>query len=218
MKIDTKKLITSPKFIKFVYYFIRTYSATFRLKVENEDKWMQLHKNEEKIILCTWHQHFFSFIRYFKNYKNLKPSLMISRSSDGELIAGVANLTGWHTARGSSSKGGRTALEEMTNKIDETGLGAHIIDGPTGPAGIVKNGAVKMAASLGAYLVPMYTISDKDWHASSWDKFLIPKPFSKVTILYGDPVYVEKTDDVDVMEKYRKQLETTMKPYLKYFE
>jgi len=108
-------------------------------------------------------------------------------------------------------------LNEMIEKISETGLGAHIVDGPTGPAGIVKNGAVKIASSADGYLVPMYTVTEKDWHASSWDKFIIPKPFSKVKIVYKDPIKVEKTDNPELLEQYRKKLENELKPHLKYF-
>jgi hypothetical protein len=218
MKSQKKQLITDKKFIKLVYHFIRTYSKTLNLEVINEKKWMDLLQRGEKIILCTLHQQFFSYIRYFKTYSHLGPSLMISQSKDGELIAGVANHTGWYTARGSSSRGGQDALNEMIERIEKTGLGAHIVDGPTGPVGIVKNGAVKMAASKGAYLVPMYTVTEKDWHASSWDKFILPKPFSKVKIVYKDPIYVEKTEDPDLMEEYRQILENQLKPHLKYFK
>ncbi|MGE4519182.1 MAG: lysophospholipid acyltransferase family protein [Desulfobacteraceae bacterium] len=217
MKSGKKNLITDKRFIKFVYHFIRIYSKTLKLEVVNEKKWMDLLNNGEKIVLSTLHQQFFSYIRYFKTYSRLKPSLMISQSKDGELIAGVANHTGWHTARGSSSRGGKDALNEMIEKISETGLGAHIVDGPTGPAGIVKNGAVKIASSADGYLVPMYTVTEKDWHASSWDKFIIPKPFSKVKIVYKDPIKVEKTDNPELLEQYRKKLENELKPHLKYF-
>jgi len=217
MKKNKKNILTSKKFIHLLYLFIRQYSSTFRLEVINENKWLDHLNNGGKVILCPWHQQFFSFIRYFQEYKDLKPSLMISQSADGELIAGVANRTGWYTARGSSSHGGRNALEEMIDKIKETGLAAHILDGPQGPSGIVKNGAIKMAMETNAALVPLYSTTKNDWHASSWDKFIIPKPFSEVKIVYGDPILFKPTDDVKKMEEYRKILETKMKPFLKYF-
>lgn len=218
MKINTKNLITDKKFIRLVYHFIRTYSKTLRFEVVNEKKWMNLLNKGEKVILCTLHQQFFSYIRYFKTYSHLNPSLMISKSKDGEMIAGVAKHTGWHCARGSSSRGGKDALNEMIEQVEKSGIGAHVVDGPTGPVGIVKNGAVKMAATIGGYLVPMHSITEKDWHASSWDKFIIPKPFSKVKIVYGEPIKVEKTENIELLEKYRQKLENKLKPHLKYFD
>lgn len=212
-----KQIITDRKTIRFLYHFIRTYSSTYRTKITNEKKWIKLIENGEKVILCCWHQQFFPYIKHFKNYKKFNPALMISQSKDGEMIAGVANLTGWHTARGSSTRGGRTALEEMIHWINDNSLGAHILDGPTGPAGVVKNGIVKMALDTKAHIVPMYIVTDNDWHVSSWDKFIIPKPLSKVEIKFDDPILIEQTSDTDKMEEIRLQLENQMKPYLKYF-
>ena len=187
------------------------------MRVVNEKKWMDHLDSGGKVILCTWHQQFFSYIKHFKTYTQYQPSLMISQSKDGELISGVANKTGWYTARGSSTRGGRNAMEEMIDRINKTGLAAHILDGPTGPAGIVKNGAIKMAMETGAAIVPFYAQTENDWHAKSWDKFIIPKPLSKVKIVYMDPIIFEKSDDVKVLELYREILETKMRSKLKYF-
>ena len=170
-----------------------------------------------RVLLCCWHQQFFSFIRYFKEYSQYKPSLMISKSKDGEIIAGVANLTGWVTARGSSSRGGISALQKMIQQLKENGLAAHIIDGPRGPAGIVKKGAIYLAQDADAMIVPMYAIAKKAWYFNSWDRFCLPKPFSKVIIRYGDMIKAPKNDDNGFIEKHRKHLEETMRPALYHF-
>ena len=110
-----KFLIYTKPFIFFAYYFIRIYSLTFRLQVVNEKKWQSLLKQGKTILLCTWHQQFFSAIRHFKTYSKFNPGLMISQSRDGDLISGVANKTGWHTPRGSSSRG-----EKGNGRYDRT--------------------------------------------------------------------------------------------------
>lgn len=214
MKINKNKLLTSRLVIHFLYRFIRLYSWTFRLKVENENQWMEHIESGGRILFCTWHQHFFSFIRYFKKYKVFYPSLMISQSSDGEIIAGVANLTGWQTIRGSSSKDGKKALHEMIQSLASGKLAAHIVDGPRGPAGIVKKGAITLAQEADAMIVPIYAIAKKAWYFQSWDRFFIPKPFSKVVIRYGSMIKVTKTDDADFFENQRKGLEEIMLPAL----
>jgi len=206
--------LTSKLFIKFIYRFVRTYAWTFRLTVENEKTWMDHVDAGGRVLLCCWHQQFFSFIRYFKTYSRFRPSLMISRSKDGEIIAGVAELTGWITARGSSSKGGKTALQKMIQNLKENGLAAHIIDGPRGPAGIVKKGAIYLAHDAGAIIVPMYAVADKAWYFKSWDRFCVPKPFAKVTIRYGEMIKIRTNADDDLIEKQRKHLEDTMRPGL----
>jgi len=132
----TKKMkvaiITSETFIACVYRFIRLYSATFRLTVENERPWMDHLSGGGRVLLCCWHQQFMAAIRHFKKYEPYRGSLMISRSSDGELIAGIARRSGFYPVRGSSSRGGREALGEMIDKLRETGFAGHILDGPTG--------------------------------------------------------------------------------------
>ena len=132
------------------------YASTFRLTVENEAEWINYLKKGGRVLLCVWHQQFFSAIRHFQNYRQYAPGLMISRSADGDLIAGVASRTGWRPARGSSSKGGKSALLEVIKYLKETGLAAHIMDGPRGPIGKVKSGAISIALAADAMIVPFY--------------------------------------------------------------
>ncbi|GAB6145349.1 lysophospholipid acyltransferase family protein [Desulfocicer niacini] len=207
-------IYTSP-FIAFVYYFIRIYSFTFRFHVDNEKQWQQLLDQGTPILLCGWHQQFFSAIRYFKTYSKFNPGLMISRSKDGDLISGVANRTGWHTPRGSSSRGGKQAMDAMIDHLNTHGFGAHILDGPRGPMGIVKPGVIKMAHYTGVKLVPFYIKGDNAWYFKSWDRFMLPRPFSRVTLTFGSPLtFLPKSVDADSFESQRQSLEKTMLPGL----
>jgi lysophospholipid acyltransferase (LPLAT)-like uncharacterized protein len=209
-----KKILTSKKTIWLTYHLIRLYSLSFRLRVENEGPWIDHIQAGGRVLLCTWHQHFFSFIRYFRNYRKFGPSLMISQSSDGEIIAGVANLSGWHTVRGSSSRNGTPALREMIQRLKNTGLAAHILDGPRGPAGIVKRGAIYLAIGADAAIVPLTAVAENAWYFKSWDRFMLPKPFSKVTIRYGDLIPLTKSDTDDEIEGLRIRLQDILLPSL----
>ncbi len=135
---------------------------------------------------------------------------MISRSKDGELIAAVANRTGWVTVRGSSSRGGAEGLINMINHLTEHRLAGHIIDGPRGPFGIVKPGIIRMAHATDSVIVPFYTIADRAWYFRSWDKFFLPKPFSKVILRFGEKVKFHQTDTSEQFEENRKTLEGIM--------
>ncbi|MBF0257860.1 MAG: lysophospholipid acyltransferase family protein [Desulfamplus sp.] len=212
-----KFIIYTKPFIAFIYFFIRLYSMTFRFNVVNEQQWQNELKAGKRVLLCAWHQQFFAAIRHFKSYARLNPGLMISQSRDGELIAGVANRTGWHTARGSSSKGGKEALLEMIEHLKCYGFGAQILDGPRGPMGIVKPGVIKMAKESGAIIVPFYISSDKAWFFNSWDKFMLPKPFSKVTLLFGEKISFEPAQTPEQFEQQRQYLEDTMRKRLFLF-
>ncbi|MFO7838990.1 MAG: lysophospholipid acyltransferase family protein [Desulfosalsimonadaceae bacterium] len=210
-----KKLLQSRKTARLIYLLVRAYSLTLRLTVENESSWLQHLQQGGRVLICTWHQQFFPFIRHFQNYRPYRPGLMVSQSADGDLIAAVANMSGWHTARGSSSRGGATALREMIQQINAAGLGAHVIDGPRGPAGIAKRGAIIIAMETGARIVPVYTETDSFWMFHSWDRFIIPKPFARVRIRFGGmlPVIAQSNDSKEI-ERHRRNLEEIMRPFL----
>ena len=214
MKFKLKKLLKSELFVSFIYRFIRTYSWTFRLRIENEDQWQAHLQEGGSVLLCAWHQQFFAAIRPFQNYAVFNPSIMISRSNDGAIIAGVAERTGWHTARGSSSKGGKVALRDVIASLNKSKLAAHIVDGPQGPSGRVKAGVIRMAHLTGSVVVPIYVSAENGWHFNSWDKFLLPKPFSKVHLRFGDMLRFDKTKDAALFEEQRARLEAIMRPGL----
>ena len=118
------KFILADKLQNIFYYLIRAYSRTFRLRVENEKPWLDHLRGGGRILLCCWHQQFFSAVRYFKNYAPYHPALMISQSKDGDVIARIAEKTGWHTVRGSSSKDGGPALKDMIAHLSRYGFAA----------------------------------------------------------------------------------------------
>ncbi len=214
MKKTQKRLIQSSVLQALVYRLIRWYAATFRLTVIGEKQWLDHVQNGGRVLLCTWHQQFFSAIRYFQNYRKFAPGLMISSSADGDLIAGVARRTGWRPARGSSSKGGKTAMMEVTNYLKETGLAAHILDGPRGPMGKVKPGAVSIALAADAMIVPFYLEADRAWFFNSWDRFFIPKPFARVTLRYDNMIRLSPPGSETEFEALRQHIETRMLPGL----
>ena len=205
-----KSLITREFTLSLLYRCIRSYSATFRLKVVNEHTWMDHMEKGGAVVLSCWHQQFFSAIRYFQNYRKYQPPLMISRSTDGEIIAGVARRTGWDPVRGSSSRGGKDALTALIDKLKERKIAAHIVDGPRGPMGKIKPGVIRLAQLGGAAIVPFYTSADKAWYFNSWDRFMIPKPFSTVTLCYGDILPVKQTMTEEEFEQKRLDLENIM--------
>ena len=210
-------MIRSSVLQALVYRLIRWYAATFRFTVVGEKEWMDYVKGGGRVLLCVWHQQFFSAIRYFQNYRKFSPGLMISRSADGDLIAGVARRTGWRPARGSSSKGGKTAMMEVINYLKETGLAAHILDGPQGPIGKVKPGAISIALATGAAIVPFYVEADRAWYFNSWDRFFIPKPFARVKLKYDQMIFLSPPGSETEFEALRQNIETRMLPGLKTF-
>ncbi len=196
------------------YYIIRAYSRTFRLRVENERPWLQHLQNGGRVLLCGWHQMFFAAISHFKTYAAYHPALMISQSKDGDIIAGIAEKSGWHAVRGSSSRDGGRALKEMIGHLKLSGLAAHIVDGPKGPAGIIKAGVVSLARATGAAVVPVYATSDRAWYFNSWDHFMLPKPFANVNLRFGEMLDLTSGVSDDDFELHRVRLQEIMQPGL----
>jgi lysophospholipid acyltransferase (LPLAT)-like uncharacterized protein len=200
--------------LSVLYRLIRAYIWTFRLRIKNEESWMNYLENGGTVLLCTWHQQFFTAIRHFKNYEAYNPALMISKSRDGDFIAGIAERSGWHPVRGSSSRDGSKALSEMIVRLKKTRLAAHIIDGPRGPSGEVKAGLIRLANATDAGIVPFYVSADRAWYLNSWDKFMLPKPFSRVSLHFGDMIRLQSVERPEDFEKQRLYIEKVMLPGL----
>lgn len=210
---DYRYLLAS-KASSSLYYLIRTYCSTFRLKVENEKPWLEYLKKGGRVILCCWHQQFFPTINHFKAYAAYHPALMISQSNDGDITARIAEKNGWHAVRGSSSRNGSRALKEMINHLKHFGFVGHVLDGPRGPVGVVKAGVIAIAKATGAVVVPLYTSADRAWYFNSWDRFMLPKPFARVSMRFGEMLDLTCEANKDDLERQRVRLQEIMQPGL----
>ncbi|MFO7751303.1 MAG: lysophospholipid acyltransferase family protein [Desulfobacteraceae bacterium] len=209
-----KTVVRSRSFLLLVYFCVRAYSRLLRIRVENEQSWTHDVEKGGGVLLAIFHQQFFPLIRHFKTYERFDPIIMISRSSDGDIIAPVAQRTGWRVARGSSSRGGRKAMGEMVDSLARGGLGANIVDGPRGPMGRVKPGTVRIAQRSGAVIVPCVVMAESAWYVNSWDRFMIPKPFSRVVIRFKEKIPADDIKTDRAFEEAMARLETVMAPYL----
>ncbi len=195
--------------IRPVYFILFLYNRTLRFQVENDQVLLD-HLRRGPVVLASWHQRFFCGFFLPRMYKLTVP-IMISRSQDGDFIAGVVKDSGFFPVRGSSSRGGKEALREMVNAIMQYGIGAHIIDGPTGPPRVVKAGLLAMAQRTGGMICPVYVVCEKYWIFNSWDRFMVPKPFSRVLVHFPEeletvPAYLDGPD----FEVCRKRIEDRM--------
>ena len=128
-------------------------------------------------IFCFWHRCTLPAGWYFRKFRC---SILISRSFDGELIACTLGLLGYGTVRGSSSRGGAAGLMAMREVLASGLPVVFTADGPRGPIYQTKIGPVKLAAMTGEPMGSFYLLPQRAWTVRSWDRFLIPKPFSRV--------------------------------------
>jgi lysophospholipid acyltransferase (LPLAT)-like uncharacterized protein len=119
---------------------------------------------------------------------DLRLATVVSRSRDGEYLARLLHSLGLKTARGSSSRGGLSALKVMERLMREDRRhGVITVDGPVGPRHIVKQGAIVLAFRVPALLVPVRLFNGRAFVFNSWDRFQLPLPFSRVDIVFGTP-------------------------------
>ena len=165
----------------------------------------------EKAIFAFWHRNILPLM-YFHRNKNYV--VIISKSQDGDLIADVCEKLGYLTARGSTSRGGSSALRNMIAQSRKYSL-VFTPDGPKGPACKIKEGMVYLAKLTG---LPIVLISARVGHEivfNSWDRFRLPLPFSRIEVIYDTPQYIAKDADilesVALMEERMKNLEFKLK-------
>ena len=163
---------------------IRLYGQTWRVKWEGQDNLDQARKSADKVLFCFWHSRLLGLC-YTHRYRNI--GIMVSKSFDGEWIARIVTRLGYRIFRGSASRDGAAALINMLKHKTDGDL-ALTVDGPHGPAQKVKPGALTLAARSGLPIVPITCVADKAWRLRSWDKFILPKPFSTVTVKYGKQI------------------------------
>ena len=211
---NTNRIIKSEFFLDAVHLVLRIYFMTFRFTWRNETTWLNHLKHGGNVLLCCWHQQFLPIMGYLYRHRGWSPSVMISQSNDGDIGAGLSQRTGWQPVRGSSSKGGFRALKTIIRELRRSRLAAHIVDGPRGPAGVVKSGAIMLAQAAQAIVVPVYLSADRAWYFKSWDRFMLPKPFARLTVQFGEPVYVADARGKADMEDRRRRLESAMRPHL----
>lgn len=190
-----------------LYYTLRAYLKLLRVRVIGEEILLGCFADHGRLVVAVWHQRFLSALAYVTKFRHFKPIVMISRSRDGELAARVAQKLGLVPVRGSSSRGGTSALIAIREALKENPVAVHIVDGPRGPKGVVKPGLVSIAQMSGAVVVPLIISAEKAWVLGSWDRFMLPKPFSQVTIEWGQPFAVARELDQDRFEEARAEIE-----------
>lgn len=143
-------------------------------------------------------------------FKNKNFTALVSQSKDGEILSNVLKSWGYKVLRGSSSKGGKEALDELIDSAKQNSV-VLTPDGPRGPAEIIKNGALIISNKSSIPVVPVRIIyKSKKILSKSWDKFEIPYPFSKCEVVFGEGVhYPEYLEDAK-LEIFKKSLSQKM--------
>jgi lysophospholipid acyltransferase (LPLAT)-like uncharacterized protein len=155
-------------------------------------------------VLAFWHGRILPATYYFRRRGIV---VITSENFDGEWIAGIIERFGYGTARGSTSRGARRALLQMTRDMAAGKPTAFTLDGPRGPARVAQAGAVWLSKATGNPVLPFHIEARRHWTLNSWDRTQIPKPFSQVALAMGEPFQVAADADDAAIESARALLE-----------
>ena len=189
------------------YFLINLVGRTARFEVTG---WENHEKAEESgglPIYVFWHDRIFLTTYWWRKRRIV---VMTSRSFDGEYIARFIQRFGYGAVRGSSTRGGVGAVVEMARLMRAGCTTAFTIDGPKGPRYIAKMGAVLLAKKSGQPILPVTMALDRYWTTPSWDKFQIPKPFTRARVYVVPPIYVPADADDNLLAEKRNELQQAL--------
>ncbi len=155
------------------------------------------------VIFVFWHGQLLPLVHYHRHEGIV---VLVSEHGDGEYITRIIERSGFGTVRGSSTRGGTHGLRGLIRAAREGRDLAITPDGPRGPRGTFKPGALAAARITGLPIIPLAVGSSEGWRLSSWDGFLVPKPFSTVRIEYLAPRYVPRSASRGDLERMAAEI------------
>src|SRR4249920_3754553 len=186
------------------YRLVQLLGSTLRWKTEGLEHFDAIVAGGHQPVMAFWHGRILPATYYFRRRGIV---VITSENFDGEWIAGIIERFGYGTARGSTSRGGRKALLQLTRDMAAGKAAGFTVDGPRGPAGVAQAGAVWLARATGNPVLPFHLEAGRHWTLKSWDRTQIPKPFATVSIAMGEPFDVATDADQAAMESAREMLE-----------
>ncbi len=205
------RMKNSGAFLSFcIAALLRMLAWTWRLRMDDQCG-LSGSETLPPTIWVLWHNRLLIVpILYTRFFRHRKGAALISRSKDGDLLASCIERFGGVAVRGSSSRGGAYALADLKQKMRD-GFDVYITpDGPRGPRYSVASGAVWLAQTTGAPLLPMSMECSNCWRLGRWDGFIIPKPFASITVTLHPFYYVRQTVGEAALTQERERLRMTM--------
>jgi len=182
------KTILGSVLLKIIY-------GSNRKDVRGRENYVSLIKDGKSVILSVWHAQLLSVVHDLRK-ENFHA--IAGTHEDAEIISRIATKWGWNMIRGSSKEKGEVAYKNMINALKQPGNAVFITpDGPTGPARIPKPGGIRAAQATNAAIIPISVHSTRRWGFANWDTFYLEKPFGKIYIQYGEPIFFDKKQDFD---------------------
>ncbi len=199
---EAKKNLKEKLIPPLAYNLIKLTNQSYRLQVEGWEAVKEALDSGESLVFSSWHGK--SWVpAYF--LRDLGIYALTSLSRDGSYMTEILHKLGWKTIRGSSSRGASRSLLALYRKLKEGASTALTPDGPTGPIYEVKPGIIFLQEKAGSMLVPMGVDARWKKNFASWDKYLLPFPFSKTALVFGEPFSFEAGLEMEAKQKILKE-------------
>jgi len=182
---------------------LRLLGRTLRFRREGEAELLETLATGCPVLMCGWHEHLTLGSCDLAHYG---PTIMISQSRDGDRVTRIAESVGWRVVRGSSSRGGARALLQLVRFLEGGGFACHLVDGPRGPRHELKPGLLMMAQRSRATLIPAVYAAKWHWRPHSWDRQVIPLPFTRAAVRYLPARCVPANLDAASVEALTREL------------
>lgn len=165
--------------------YLYVVGLTSRIRVHRAPGYCAREEKKEPVVFAFWHRYQLLLL-YTHRRRGVR--VLVSQSRDGEFIARALNRLGFRTARGSSSRGGGAAFRDLLEIVAGGASAAFTPDGPRGPFRSVQPGVIALSVRSGVPVVPVAWAGTRVKELKSWDRFLIPWPFGRYAVVYGEPV------------------------------
>ena len=186
------------------YPIINVLGHTLRWRTEGLEHLDAIRASGRQPVMAFWHGRILPATFYFRRRGIV---VITSENFDGEWIARIIEQFGYGTARGSTSRGAVKAMRQLVDDMKAGHPAGFTLDGPRGPARVAQSGAVWLASATGNPLLPFHLEASSHWSLRSWDATQIPKPFSTVALVVGEPIEVPKGAAAELLERARVDLE-----------
>jgi lysophospholipid acyltransferase (LPLAT)-like uncharacterized protein len=196
------------------YWFIRLIGPTLRICVSHEEGGQET-LEQRPLIASSWHS---CLIPSTYIWRNMGIRVMSSNSYDGEYMGRIIHKFGFVAVKGSSSKNAVRALLGLRRALEEGWTVEFTLDGPRGPRRKVKPGPVALARSSGVPLTMFHVALDKAWVLNTWDRLMIPKPFSRALVRFGKLIAVPADATDEDLERYTTELQNALDRVVEFSE
>lgn len=189
------------------YPLINALGHTLRWRVEGVQHYDAIVASGRQPVMAFWHGRILPATFYFRRRGIV---VITSENFDGEWIARIIERFGYGTARGSTTRGARKAMVHLVRTMRVGKPAGFTLDGPRGPARVAQPGAIWLAGATGNPLLPFHLEAASAWTLRSWDRTQIPKPFTRVSLVVGEPFEVPADASDEQLRSAREHLERTL--------